>query len=70
MAERAGAEVDAGDAAHVGVVAERATEAGIRIQLLGWEEVETGQQRVERHGRVSLAEQEAVASRPVRLASP
>ena len=69
VAERPRAEVDAWDAAHVGVVSEGAAEAGVPVEVARREVVEAGEQRVERDGRVALSEQEPVATGPVRLAA-
>ena len=67
MAERAGAEVDAGDPLHVRVVAEGAAEARVVVERGGREEAEIGEHRVEADGGVALAQHEAVAVRPFRI---
>src|SRR5579864_1628448 len=65
--ERAGAEVDPGDLAHVRVVAERAVQAGVVVEQLPIEEPNVGEHGVEADRGVALAEHEPVAVRPVRL---
>nr|WP_265584382.1 hypothetical protein [Streptomyces antimycoticus] len=70
VAERAGAEVDPGDAGHVRVVAEGVPQAGVFVEFGRVEEVPVGQQRVQRGRRVALAEEETVAVGPVRFTAP
>ncbi|ODT76887.1 MAG: hypothetical protein ABS76_29390 [Pelagibacterium sp. SCN 64-44] len=69
MADGAGAEIDAGHLAHVGVVAQGAAEARIIVQPFGREKIEIGEDREQPHRRMALAHQEAVAIRPIGLAA-
>ena len=66
VAERAGAEVDALDLLHVGMVAERAAQARVVVEQRRLEEAEVGQHRIEADRGVALAQDEAVAIGPVR----
>src|SRR5579884_2583465 len=70
VAERARAEVDPGDLAHVRVVAEGAVEPGIVLEQRGVEEPDVGQDRVEADAGVTLAEDEAVTVGPAGLLGP
>src|ERR1700742_3261599 len=65
VAERAGGAVDAGDAAHVGVVAERAAEPRVGVEPVGREVAAFGEQGVEADGDVTLGEDQPVALGPL-----
>ena len=67
VAEAAGGEVDAGDAAHVGVVAERAAEPRVGVEPVGGEVAAFGEQRVEADRDVALGEDQPVALGPLRV---
>src|SRR5439155_3905486 len=64
------AEVDTGDLAHVGVVAERAAQPRVLVEERAVEEADVSEERIQADRRVALAEEEAVAVGPVRLVGP
>ena len=70
VADGAGAEVHAGHLAHVGMVAQRAAQAGVVIQPCARKEILVGQHREQADGDMPLAHEEAVAVRPGGLARP
>src|SRR5882724_3175003 len=67
VAERARAEVDAGDLLHVRMVAERTAEPRVAVEQFRIEIAEVGENWVEADGRMALAQDEAIAVRPFRL---
>ena len=70
VADGAGTEIDARHLGHVGVVAQRAAQAGVAVQQFMRDEAMVDQHREQPHRGVALAHQEAVAVRPGRLARP
>ena len=70
VADRARAEVDAGNLAPIGMVAKRAAEPRIVVQPFLREEIEIGEDRKESHRRMALPHEKAVAVRPLGLAAP
>src|SRR6185312_13911605 len=64
VAERARAEIDAGNLLHVRMVAERAAEARIVVEQLRIEIAEVGEDGIEPDCGMALAQDEAVAVRP------
>src|SRR5262245_1187431 len=65
MAERTRAEIDSGNLLHVRMIAERTAEPRVVVEQLRIEIAEVGENRIEPDGRVALAQDEAVAVRPL-----